>query len=97
MNDGQRDTPTSFFPVTSINVGTSMQRFLTFCVILFATVLENFKNIPSASLKFLNFNQDHSSKISFFWSNPQKIEVMITPLTEMLDLPNFGHMITWAT
>ena len=28
----------------------------------------------------------------FFWSNPYKIEVMITSLIEMLELPNFGHM-----
>ena len=30
----------------------------------------------------------------FFWSNPYKIEVMITSLIEMLELPNFGHMAT---
>ena len=28
----------------------------------------------------------------FFWSNPYKIKVMITSLTEMLEFPNFGHM-----
>ena len=28
----------------------------------------------------------------FFWSNLFKIEVMITPLIEMLELLNFGHM-----
>ena len=28
----------------------------------------------------------------FFWSNPYKIEVMITSPIEMLELPNFGHM-----
>ena len=30
----------------------------------------------------------------FFWSNPYKIEVLITFLIEMLELPSFGHMIT---
>ena len=30
----------------------------------------------------------------FFWSNPYKIEVMITSLIQMLELPNFGHMTT---
>ena len=30
----------------------------------------------------------------FFWSNPYEIEVMITSLIGMLDLPNFGHMTT---
>ena len=29
-----------------------------------------------------------------FWSNPYKVEVMITSLIEVLDLPNFGHMTT---
>ena len=28
-----------------------------------------------------------------FWSNLCKIEVMVTSLIEMLELPNFGHMI----
>ena len=31
-------------------------------------------------------------KKRFFWSNPYKIEVMITSLLEILELPNFGHM-----
>ena len=31
-------------------------------------------------------------KSGFFWSNPYKVEVMITSLTEMLELPNFAHM-----
>ena len=29
-----------------------------------------------------------------FWSNPYKVEVIITSLIEMLQLPNFGHMTT---
>ena len=33
----------------------------------------------------------------FFWSNPYKIEVMIASLTEMLELPNVGHMTTSTT
>ena len=33
-------------------------------------------------------------KKRFFWSNPYKIEVVITSLIEMLQLPNFGHMNT---
>ena len=32
----------------------------------------------------------------FLWSNPYKVEVVITSLIEMLELPNFGHMITTA-
>ena len=31
-------------------------------------------------------------KKRFFWSNPYKMEVMITSLLEILELPNFGHM-----
>ena len=30
----------------------------------------------------------------FFWSNPYKVEVMITSLIEMLKLPKIGHMTT---
>ena len=54
----------------------------------------NFKPIPSASLKLLNLNQDHPSKNQFFWSNPHKIEVMITSIMEMLVLPDFGYITT---
>ena len=31
-------------------------------------------------------------KNAFFQSNPYKIKVMITSITEMLELPNFCHM-----
>ena len=48
--------------------------------------------VPSGSPKLLNLNQDHPSKKWFFWSNPYKIEAMITFLLEMLQLPDFGHM-----
>ena len=30
----------------------------------------------------------------FFRSNPNKIDVMIISLIDVLELPNFGHMIT---
>ena len=33
-----------------------------------------------------------SQKKRYFWSNPYKIEVVITSFIEMLQLPNFGHM-----
>ena len=33
-------------------------------------------------------------KKRFFWSNPYKIEVVITSLIEMLQLPDFGHTNT---
>ena len=28
----------------------------------------------------------------FFWSNPYKIEIIVTSFTEMLELLNVGHM-----
>ena len=88
-------TPTKnfYFPVTSTNVGFSPQNFLTFTFNLFATLVHNLKFVPSASPKLLNLNQYHPSKKRFFWSNPYKIEVMITFLIEVLELTNFGHMI----
>ena len=52
--------------------------------------------MPSASHKLLKFNQDTPQKKWFFWSNPYKIEVMITSFIEVLELPNFGHMTTSA-
>ena len=86
--------PTSFSPVTSTNIGFGPQNFLAFSFNTFATLVQNLKFVPSASPKLLNLNQDHPSKKQFFWSNPYKIEVMITFLIEMLQLPNFGHMTT---
>ena len=56
------------------------------------TPVWNFKFVPSASHKLLNLNQDHPSKKNFFWPNPFKIEIMITSLIEILELPNFGDM-----
>ena len=50
--------------------------------------------IPSTSPKLLNLNQDRLPKKQFFWSNPYKIEIMITSLIEMLDSSNFDHIIT---
>ena len=40
----------------------------------------------------LNLNQDYPSRNMFFWSNPYKIEVLLTSVIEMLQLRNFGHM-----
>ena len=33
-----------------------------------------------------------TQKKQFFWSNPYKLEVVITSLIKMLEWPNFGHM-----
>ena len=52
--------------------------------------------MPSASPKLLSLNQEHSSKKKFFWLKSfshYKIEVT-TFLTEMLEIPDFGHVTT---
>ena len=92
--EGKKAPPTSFSPVTSTNVGIRPQYFLTFSFDPFATLMLNFKFVPSVSPKLLNLNQDHPSKKWFFSSNPYKIEVVIASLIEMLQLPNLGHMNT---
>ena len=61
----------------------------------FATLVLNFKAILCARPISLKLNQEHSSKkIVFFWSDPYKIEVVISSVIEMLELPNFCHMTT---
>ena len=50
--------------------------------------------IPGASPKLLNLNQDTPQRKFLFWSNHYKIEIVITSLTEMPQLPNFDHMAT---
>ena len=93
---GQKDPPppTRFFHITSTNVRISPQNFLAISFNPFAHWCKIFKFVLSASPKLLNLNQDNPSKRRFFLSNPHKIEVVITSLIEMLQLPNFGHMNT---
>ena len=90
---GKKATPTSFSPVTSINIALSPQNFSTFSFNPFATLEQNFMVIPSSSTKLLNLNQDHPLQ-KLFWSNSYKIDVMITSLIEILVLLNLGHMTT---
>ena len=52
--------PTSFSHVTSTNVGISPLNFPT--LNSFATVVWNFKAIPSANPNLLNLDQGHPSK-----------------------------------
>ena len=56
---------TIFSPVTSTNVGIG-PTFLTFIVKPFATLVQNFKFVPSANPKLLNLNQDRPSKKAVF-------------------------------
>ena len=93
---GKKVPPISFSSVTSANVGISPQSVLTFSFDPFATLVQNFKVEPISSPKLLNLNQDYPSKKGFYWSNLYKIELMMTSLTEMLELPNFSHMTTFT-
>ena len=58
--------PTSFSPVTSTNVRFAPQKFLTFSFNPFATLVQNFNFVPSASPKLFNLNQDHLPKKAIF-------------------------------
>ena len=82
VGSGKNPPPTSFSLVTSTNAGISPT----------PPKLSDFKFEPSASPTSLNLNQDHPSKKEFFWSNSYIIEVLITALIEMLELPNFSNM-----
>ena len=66
MGVAKKAPHTSFSPVTSTNVGFGPKNFLTFSFNHFATLVQNFKLVPSASLKLLNLNQDHPSKKAIF-------------------------------
>ena len=59
---GKKDPLTSFSFVTSTNVGFSPKNILAFSFNPFATLVYNFKFLPSVNPKLMNFNQDHSSK-----------------------------------
>ena len=63
---GKNIPPIIFSPVTSTNVGFGPKNFLTFSFNPFATLVQNFKFVPSASLKLLNLNQDHPSEKAIF-------------------------------
>ena len=91
----QKAPPTSFSVVTFTNVGTSPKKFLTFTFNPFA----HYCKISSLYLvPIRNYwtwtKTTPQNKKRFFWSNPYKIEIMITFLIEMMRLPNFGHMTT---
>ena len=55
-----------FFLEASTNIGISRQSSLSFSFDTFATLVQNFNAIPSASPKLLNLNQEHDSKELFF-------------------------------
>ena len=63
---GKKAPSTSFSPVTSTNVGFGPQKFLTFSFDPFATLVQNFNFVLSATPKLFNLNQDHLSKKAIF-------------------------------
>ena len=63
---GAKKAPYQFFPLTATNVEFGPQNFLTFSFNTFATLVQNFKSVPSASPKLLNLNQDYPSKKAIF-------------------------------
>ena len=86
---------TCLSPVAYTNVGISSQNFLILSFNPFATSVSNFKTIPSVRTKSLDLHQDYPSKKCFFFRlNICNIEVMISSLIEMLELPNLIHMTT---
>ena len=78
----KRGPPTSFSSATSANVGISSQNLMNFTFNPFFNTGELEPRPPL--------------KKRFFPSNPYKIEIMITSLTEMLELPNVGHKTTFT-
>ena len=68
IEDGRakRLPTTRFSPGTSTKVGFGPQNFLAFSFNSFATLVQNFKFVPSASPKLLNLNQDQPSKKAIF-------------------------------
>ena len=79
--------PTIFNPYNLgiiINVGISPKNFLNFSFNPFDTVLKNVKAISSGS-PTCTWTKSTPPKKLFFWSNPYKIEIMITSLIEMLE------------
>ena len=80
-----------FFPLTSLNTVISLQNFVTFTLNSFSTLLLKVKTMPSTNSKFMTLNHDLPSG-NVFQQDNNKYEVMITSLTEILELPNFIHI-----
>ena len=88
IQNGGGGATTSFSSVISRNVGLAPKTLGLWVLTLLPQLVWNFKAVPTASSKLLNFNQDHLSKNVVFLIR----SFMITSLIEMpIDLPNFGH------
>ena len=90
---GKRPT-TSFPPVTSTNFGFSRKNFW----LLVSTLLPHWPKISRPYLvsvpNYWTWTKSTPQKNWFFWSNPYKIDIMMTSVIHMLELPNLGHMTT---
>ena len=64
IRGSKKALPTSFSPLISTNIGISPLNFLNFNP--FATLVQNFKFVPSTSPKLLNWHQDQPSKKATF-------------------------------
>ena len=83
--------PYQFFPVNSKNVKTSWLLVLT----PFSHCCKKVSRPYSESVpNYLTWPKTYPQKKWLFWSNPYKINIMITSLIEMLELLNFAHMTT---
>ena len=96
MGGVQKGPTTTFSHITSTNIGISSENFLTFSFSHFSTLALNFNLIPSASPKLLNLNQKHLSEKLLFCQIVIKFEAMKASFSEMLELPNCGHMSTFT-
>ena len=90
---GQKGLTNSFSTVTSTNVEITPQKFLTLTLNPSATLVQKVRSYCQYQIIELELRPPLKKKW-FSWSNPYEIEVIITSVIEMLELPNFGHMIT---
>ena len=90
----KKGPPTSFSIVTFTKYELAPKTFW----FLVLTLLPHCHKIPRLYFvsvpNYWTWTKTIPQKKVFFWSNPYKIEVMISSLIEMLELPNFGHMPT---
>ena len=91
---------TSFSPVTCTTVGITPKTswLLVLALFPYCCNISSLYLAPVTNYWTWTKTTPHPcpppKKKRFLWSNPYKIEYMITSLTEKLELPNFGHMIT---
>ena len=63
---GAKKPPYQFLPCNFYKRRIWLSKLFDFYFNPFATLVQNFKFVPSASLKLLNLNQDHPSKKAIF-------------------------------